>query len=315
MKTVHGLLAVLVLLVAWSAPGGASPARSAKILDLVGPGDVLSGGRTTPARILLRLCPGDEIRLPKGSRARLVYFSDQHWEELRGPCSVRVGALKGQRLSGPSGSLRALTSSGAALNAPEGNLEKFGGSSIRGAGDPRPTMKHALVGTPRFAWESAGSGPFRVEVFPAQGGQAVWTATTTARDLEYTGPALEPDVVHAWTLSSGGGLPRTGTFVILSAKSQEEVLRGERAGRALVARNPEDPAGYVMLADFYADFYLLEEAVEAIGQALALRPREVGLHRALARLYGQMGDPARAKQEEEAAGELERLERHRPSRP
>ena len=56
---------------------------------------------------------------------------------------------------------------------------------------------------------------------------------------------------------------------------------------------------------------MLEEAVEAGLAACALRPRDLGLHKALARLYGEMGDFTKTAQEEGLVYELELLEQGR----
>ena len=56
---------------------------------------------------------------------------------------------------------------------------------------------------------------------------------------------------------------------------------------------------------------MLEEAVEAGLAACALRPRDLGLHKALASLYGEMGDFTKTAQEEGLVYELELLEQGR----
>lgn len=300
----------LLCSVAVSAPAP----RVAKVLDVVGRGEVLQRGKVVPVRTLLRLDESDEISLPRAARVRLVYASDQHWEALLGPCRVRVTAQRGRLISGHPQALRRISASSPALNAPVGNLERMGGLTFRSLNPGvRPTMKHAVVGPPRFTWETAEVGPFEVNVFQSGGtggASPQWTGRTEGRELLYSGPALPEDRIHGWSVTvRPAGLQPTfsrvqpgWTFAVLSPRSQAEVARGEQVARALLEASPEDPAGYVMLLDFYADHYMLEEAVQAGLDALSRRPDDAGIHLALARLYAEMGDLDRAAAARERAG-------------
>ncbi len=311
------LLFVVTFALTCALAASTSSPRRAKVVDVVGRAEAIHKGLPQPLRILQRLLEADEIRLPHGANARLVYFADNHWEELRGPCRVQVTARQGRLLSGKPGSLVRRSSVSEPLNAPEGNLDRLGGTKFRRVLDTvRSTMKHAVIGVPRFTWESAVPGPFEVKVHPlgsTQDADLIWTGQTEARELLYGGPTLQEDLVHTWSVAplsvkcpvTRAKMTEWQTFAILSPGSQAEVTRGEQAAKALRDANPEDPAVDILLLDFYVDYNMLEEAVAAGLRASALRPRDVGLHQALLKLYQEMGDGTKAAQEEELVRKLE----------
>ena len=281
-----------------------------------GRAEAIHKGLPQPLRILQRLLEADEIRLPHGANARLVYFADNHWEELRGPCRVQVTARQGRLLSGKPGSLVRRSSVSEPLNAPEGNLDRLGGTKFRRVLDTvRSTMKHAVIGVPRFTWESAVPGPFEVKVHPlgsTQDADLIWTGQTEARELLYGGPTLQEDLVHTWSVA-----PLSVKCPVTRARwtrcrplrscrpGPAEVHAGEQGGQALRDANPEDPRSTSCCSISTLTYNMLEEAVAAGLRASALRPRDVGLHQALLKLYQEMGDGTKAAQEEELVRKLE----------
>jgi hypothetical protein len=279
----------------------------AKVIDRVGHAQATVGGERRPADILLRLSAGDEIRLEPAAMLRLQFFCDGHWETARGPCSIRLAASQAQLVSGARNRLtRGETSP--LLNAPAGNLERMGGILQRAATTVTLTMPHALTNTPHFTWKTASRQPCQLTVLSRPDGTELWTTTSSSGDAIYDGPHLAPDTVYSWRVTTSDGGIDTGVttgFVILSPASLREVEDARAAARKLIDQKPDDVAPYVLLLDFYAENYMLEEAIQAGLEAVSMRPRDAGLHAALARLYRELPDNNAAGKEQEQARELE----------
>jgi len=120
-----GILICLSLLTLWVSAAGA---RVAMVLETKGQNLLLSPKGKTEMRTLQVLTDGDEVEISEGAVLRLSYFKNGVKESISGPCKVKLGPTKSQKLSG-SGKIETQAARNASTELDESsNLRRTGGA-------------------------------------------------------------------------------------------------------------------------------------------------------------------------------------------
>lgn len=121
----YGTVLCLALLTLWvSAAGG----RVAMVLETRGQNLLISSKGKAQVRTLQVLTDGDEVEVAEGAVLRLSYFKNGVKESVSGPCRVKLGPTKSQKLSG-SGKIETQAARNASTDLDESsNLRRTGGA-------------------------------------------------------------------------------------------------------------------------------------------------------------------------------------------
>ena len=119
------ILICLSLLTLWVSAAGA---RVAMVLETKGQNLLVSPKGKTEMRTLQVLTDGDEVEISAGAILRLSYFKNGLKESITGPCRVKLGPTKSQKLSG-SGKIEARAARNASTELDDSsNLRRTGGA-------------------------------------------------------------------------------------------------------------------------------------------------------------------------------------------
>ncbi|GEM_PF-2644276 len=295
-----GCIFLVLLLVIACTPISADGDDDAIVVDSVGSCLIMAPASFGSVHAFLRLSPETCIRMDEGARITLIYFSDGHKEIIQGPCTVVISGKERKITSGYQQALNASQSRMKAKLIPEGaNMERMGGF-VPMDFMIHLTMKHGIVGKPRFTWRGGGNKARNIAIFHSDEKKTLWKKQYAKNGTLYDGPALRENTEYVWSLSTEAGSLRS-RFYILSTASLDEIRAAEKEARELMRHSPGDPTPYALLTVKYSDFFMVEEAIMMCKKALHLRPMDGGLHLMLSRLLNEMGYYEEANNEREKA--------------
>ena len=130
----HLTLRVVVLLSLLVLLAGAAGGRVAMVLETKGQTLLLSAKGKAQMRTLQVLTDGDEVEVTEGAVLRLSYFQNGVKESISGPCKVKLGPTRSQKLSG-SGKIESQAARNASTELDESsNLRRTGGAMQASSG-------------------------------------------------------------------------------------------------------------------------------------------------------------------------------------
>lgn len=248
-----------------------------------------------PARPLMSLRPGDQVRAEADARAVLV---------LTGGGARTVTAenspfvVTPPSASGGSENVKTMVTGVAQYLAGKQGEPTYLRLTSRSLGAPAATTP--VIVSPRgtrilsapvtFVWTGGESLRYTVEVV-GPGGR-VWSASDLPRaPVTYpsSAPALRPGVSYEWVLIAGGFQPLRARFEIVS---QDEASRIQSSLRML---EPRELAGYprstvtLLRAGLLASERLYQDALDELTDNLGAAPDEPTIHFVMGQLYDQIG--------------------------
>lgn len=267
-----------------------------------------------PVRGVLRVAPGIKLEVPAGAKASVVFFADNHREDIAGPCQPVIQASGSQGV--PASQLTRTNSRGKlTLDRSMGNTQSMAGSAQRG-GELSVGFWRRADGSPVVTWKpmtgSSMEGPFRVEVTtvfdeatvesPPPPLFAVADIAVGQIDLGPYMSTLTPGVAYNLkVLYQGGTQGGEMTLIRISPEKLAEWDRLEAA--ALEDSSQLGPDPLVVLADYFAAESNVERAIRMAERATELtrsqgqlNPAYASLYEELLILYDRAGETRKAEQ-------------------
>lgn len=266
-----------------------------------------------PVRGVLRVAPGIKLEIPAGATASVVFFADNHREDISGPCQPVIQANGSQGV--PPSQLKRTNSRGKlTLDRTMGNTQSMAGASQR-AGELSVGLWLRSDGSPVVTWKprtgSALAGPFRVEV-TALVDDMVGPPPSPLIDVPDIGvsridlgpymAALTPGEVYQLNVFHQGGA--LGGETSLVRISPETLVKWDQLEAAALEDSSQlGPDPLVELADYFATqanveraIRLAERAVELTRKRGQLDPAYSSLYEELMILYDRAGENRKAEE-------------------
>jgi hypothetical protein len=229
------------------------------------------GGAWKPLKLLQRLDSGDAVRVPPGSEAVVVLFSNaQRFKVNPGATAVlESDTVKGANKVGN-------------LSGPGMRVAKAMAGSRMDAFLARPAQSHErltpqfpgylLEGDRHFEWQPVpGAASYSFSLFDTYD-NVVWSARVASTSAEY--PADLPYFMlrrpYVWRLSPFGktGKPvpgaRWGVITFLSTADTDQLKQEVKQLEDLAKAEPTDTTPLVLLAELYRDYGVLDRTLETL---------------------------------------------------
>ncbi len=160
-----------------------------------------------PALGLVRLQANSQLTLAAGGSASLVFFGDNHREDLKGPCQATVAEAgctnvpaANRIVSGSRGQL--------ALTRTRGNAQSMAGAALRPAPPAyQVSFDYTSEGIPLLSWsalQGSPQPPFQLKLLPLAGGKAVELSDLKQERLDLRG-RIQADQTYAVTITDAAG--------------------------------------------------------------------------------------------------------------
>ncbi|GMU58074.1 MAG: hypothetical protein AMXMBFR33_72200 [Candidatus Xenobia bacterium] len=267
-----------------------------------------------PVRGVLRVAPGIKLEIPAGATASVVFFADNHREDITGPCRPVIQASGSQGV--PASQLTRTNSRGKlALDRSMGNTQSMAGIAQR-AGELSVGLWLRADGSPVVTWKpktgtALGGGPFRVEVTALEDDMVgpaprplIEVADIAASQIDlgpYMSSLTPGEVYQLKVLHQGGALGGETSLIRISPQKLAEWDQLEAAAVEDSSQLGPDPL--VVLTDYFAAeanveraIRLAEKAVELTRSQGKLNPAYASLYEELLILYDRAGEIPKAEQ-------------------
>ncbi len=268
-----------------------------------------------PVRGVLRVAPGIKLEIPAGATASVVFFADNHREDIKGPCRPVIQASGSQGV--PASQLTRTSSRGKlTLDRSMGNTQSMAGTSLR-AGPLLVGVWYRADGSPMVTWTarngSAMQDPFRVQVTEIGDGddvtgpqpQTLFEVADIAVNQVDLGPfmsSLKPGDYQINVFEKE--IERPGGVATLTRHTPEQLAEWDRLeATALEDSSQLGPDPLIVLAGYFAAGASVERAIRLAEKAAELtfnqgklNPAYAGLYEELLTLYGRAGETRKAEQ-------------------
>jgi hypothetical protein len=271
------------------------------------------GGAARPARVLVRVFPGDTIEAREKATVTLLIFATGRHERVLPGKTAKVGAAGCE----PSTAVQSQPGSAAAVRSIQGVEALAGGGAgvvVRSRDLPRQCprvtpMYGSVVATqkPDFSWAPPGAGlkatSYRVDLLSASRGE-IWSATSPRTKQAYPASqkALKKGQTYYWKVTAiladkSRVAVAESKFKTASDDADEDLAEVDKLVRG------DGPDGLLLAASIYQSLEMYDDALRLFEQLCRRYPRQPYLRAALADYYERAGRAEDARKELKAAVE------------